>query len=768
MRAVRAVEAVVVVTVRSRGRHRRAERRAPHGHGVDLVDEDDALPAPFGGEPLRLPSHVADDQYIDADEGLSEPRARDRDERAVEAGRNRLREHRLAGARRAVEEDAALTAATGQLERLAGLPEADDSPDLLLRLRLAADVLELDSPVGVAGLEAFDLRDAHHHHRAHQDQEVEDEEEGQDDQLAQERCVPEPIPDPVPDRGRGSPPGHIPAQDPLDDEDDRDEADEPQRDPVPEAPEPVAPTVEDVLLAHLVALEREQARLRDEPPEDQVEQAPECENRGRGRDDRPAERHALRLPQPDECSGRGEDCHERRRAAQRAPLVAQYPVFLPCSEDGRTGRIVGRRHLGSVDAPSRAEVSLVAMHTHRHEGDRRLLLGALCLIAGLMVVELVAGILAGSLALLADAGHLVSDVAALAFAVAAATMAVRPAQGRWTYGFRRLEILSAQANGLLLLIVGIWIVFGAIRRLVSPSDVQGGVVLAVALVGIAVNLVATALLARASRESLNVRGAFLHVATDLAAFIGTAVAGALILVTGWDRFDPIAGLLVAGLMFWGAYGLLRESTRIFLEVAPTNIQPDAVGARAVRGARGRRGARPARLDADGRLSGRLRARSRCPGRRLPRDPRAARAPPGASCSGSSTRRSRSSTLAGRCRSAPRSAAALPFGDRFRRRACNQPGRKDRDRHRRLLRDRRGDRRGPCVTRGSRSPSGLGGSTASKGTSRTSSTSPTPAARSGSSRPRSRRSAGWTSSSTTPAVRSAATRSGSRARTTRSG
>ena len=217
------------------------------------------------------------------------------------------------------------------------------------------------------------------------------------------------------------------------------------------------------------------------------------------------------------------------------------------------------------------------MHTHRHEGDRRLLLGALCLIAVLMVVELVAGILAGSLALLADAGHLVSDVAALAFAVAAATMAARPARGRWTYGFRRLEILSAQANGLLLLIVGIWIVFGAIRRLVSPSDVQGGIVLVVALAGIAVNLVATALLARASRESLNVRGAFLHVATDLVAFIGTAVAGALILVTGWDRFDPIAGLLVAGLMFWGAYGLLRESTRIFLEVAPTNIQPDAVG-----------------------------------------------------------------------------------------------------------------------------------------------------------------------------------------------
>ena len=221
--------------------------------GVDLVDEDDALAAPLGGEPLRLPRHVADDQHIDADEGLSESRARDRDERAVESGRDRLREHRLAGAGRAVEEDAALAAAAGQLERLAGLPEADDPPDLLLRLRLAADVLELDAPVGVAGLEAFDLRDAHHHHRAHQDQEVEDEEERQDDQLAQERGVPEPVLDAVPDRGRGPPPGHVAAEDPLDEEDDRDEADEPERDPVPEAPEPVAPPVEDVLLAHLVA-----------------------------------------------------------------------------------------------------------------------------------------------------------------------------------------------------------------------------------------------------------------------------------------------------------------------------------------------------------------------------------------------------------------------------------------------------------------------------------------------------------------------------------
>jgi cobalt-zinc-cadmium efflux system protein len=215
-------------------------------------------------------------------------------------------------------------------------------------------------------------------------------------------------------------------------------------------------------------------------------------------------------------------------------------------------------------------------HEHRLEADQRLLIGALALIAGLMVGEIVTGIVAGSLALLADAGHLISDVLALGFAVVAATLAARPAQGRWTYGFRRLEILSAQANGLMLALVGIWIVYGAIRRLVSPVDVRGGVVLVVALAAIAVNLVATALLSRASRESLNVRGAFMHVATDLLAFVGTAVAGLIILLTGWDRVDPIAGLVVAGLMFWAAFGLIRDSTHIFLEASPGNIDPDEV------------------------------------------------------------------------------------------------------------------------------------------------------------------------------------------------
>jgi len=219
-------------------------------------------------------------------------------------------------------------------------------------------------------------------------------------------------------------------------------------------------------------------------------------------------------------------------------------------------------------------------HGHEHarlQADRRALTVALVLIVGLTVAELVAGLTSHSLALLADAGHLLSDSAALGFALFAAAMAVRPAQGRWTFGFRRLEILAAQANGLMLGLVGCWIVYSAIRRLVTPPEVAGGVVLVVALAGIVVNLAATLVLSRASRESLNVRGAFLHVATDLAAFVGTAIAGAVILLTGWDRADPIASLVVAGLMFWAAYGLLRESTAIFLELSPQDIDPDEVG-----------------------------------------------------------------------------------------------------------------------------------------------------------------------------------------------
>ncbi|HVA29787.1 MAG TPA: cation diffusion facilitator family transporter [Gaiellaceae bacterium] len=220
------------------------------------------------------------------------------------------------------------------------------------------------------------------------------------------------------------------------------------------------------------------------------------------------------------------------------------------------------------------------MHAHEHghgqASDRRALAVALALIVAFMAVEVAAGLAAGSLALLADAGHMLTDAAALGAAFVASRLAARPARGPWTFGLGRSEILAAQANGISLLILGIWIVYSAVHRLVSPSHVHGGVVLAVALAGVAVNLGATFALSRASRESLNVRGAYLHIATDLAAFAGTALAGGLVLLTGWSRFDPIAGLLVAALMVRSSWSLLRESGRIFLEAAPVGLEPDEV------------------------------------------------------------------------------------------------------------------------------------------------------------------------------------------------
>jgi cobalt-zinc-cadmium efflux system protein len=224
---------------------------------------------------------------------------------------------------------------------------------------------------------------------------------------------------------------------------------------------------------------------------------------------------------------------------------------------------------------------VVHAHSHSHaaprNGDRRALTGALILIVLFMAGEVVFGLIANSLALLADAGHMLTDAAALGLAIFAASMAARPAQGRWTFGYKRVEVLAAQINGLTLLIIGVWIVYGAVRRLIEPNDVQGGIMLAVALVGILVNGLAMLLLSRASRESINVRGAFVHVLNDLAAFVGTAVAGGLILATGWDRFDPIASLFVAALIGWSSWGLLRDSTQIFLESAPEGIDPDEVG-----------------------------------------------------------------------------------------------------------------------------------------------------------------------------------------------
>jgi cobalt-zinc-cadmium efflux system protein len=226
-------------------------------------------------------------------------------------------------------------------------------------------------------------------------------------------------------------------------------------------------------------------------------------------------------------------------------------------------------------------------HAHHHHGagattDRRRLTVALALIVALMGVEIGVGVAAHSLALLSDAAHMLTDAGALALSLWVAHLATRPARGAMTFGFGRTEILSAQFNGATLLVLGLLIVYEGIRRLVTPPPVAGAAVLVVALAGIAVNLAATFSLAGAGRESMNVEGAFRHIVTDLAAFAFTALAGAVILLTGFRRADGIASLIVAAIMLHAAYGLLRASGRVFLEAAPQGLDPDAIGRRMAR------------------------------------------------------------------------------------------------------------------------------------------------------------------------------------------
>ena len=199
-----------------------------------------------------------------------------------------------------------------------------------------------------------------------------------------------------------------------------------------------------------------------------------------------------------------------------------------------------------------------------------------------MAGEVVAGLAAHSLALISDAAHMLTDAASIALVLVTARLATRPPTGGYTYGLKRTEILSAQANGITLVLLAIWLGYSAIRRLVRAPHVAGGPMLAVALVGVAVNVAAAMLIARAGagdgRRSLNLAGAFKHVVTDLYAFAATAVAGAVILATGYARADAIATLVVVALMFYAGYGLIRESGRIFLEAAPAGLSPAAVGA----------------------------------------------------------------------------------------------------------------------------------------------------------------------------------------------
>jgi cobalt-zinc-cadmium efflux system protein len=198
-----------------------------------------------------------------------------------------------------------------------------------------------------------------------------------------------------------------------------------------------------------------------------------------------------------------------------------------------------------------------------------------------MAGEVVAGLVAHSLALLSDAAHMLTDAAAIGLALVTARVAGRPASGGYTYGLRRMEILSAQANGITLVLLAAWLGYEAVRRLITPHPVAGGLMLGVALIGVAVNLAASWLLARASgaggRRSLNMEGAAAHVLTDLYAFAATAAAAIVILASGFTRADPIATLVVVVLMLRAGAGLIRESGRIFLEAAPAGLDLAALG-----------------------------------------------------------------------------------------------------------------------------------------------------------------------------------------------
>ena len=216
-------------------------------------------------------------------------------------------------------------------------------------------------------------------------------------------------------------------------------------------------------------------------------------------------------------------------------------------------------------------------HAIKEEADTRRLSIALGLIVSFMVGEVVAGILGHSLALLSDAAHMLTDAAALVMSLVVIHLVRRPARGNLTFGLRRTEILSAQANGATLLVLAFVIIYEGIRRLVTPPPAEGKLILIVALAGIAVNLVATWQLAKANRESMNIEGSFQHILTDLAAFIFTAIAGVVIVTTGNTRADGIASLIIAAIMIRAAYGLLRDSGRVLLEAAPEGMDVKEIG-----------------------------------------------------------------------------------------------------------------------------------------------------------------------------------------------
>jgi cobalt-zinc-cadmium efflux system protein len=223
-----------------------------------------------------------------------------------------------------------------------------------------------------------------------------------------------------------------------------------------------------------------------------------------------------------------------------------------------------------------------ASHDHSHveplsrESGQRALWRALAVTLCFLFIEAAGGWLSGSLALLADAGHMLTDASSLGLALAAGWVSRRSATRRRSYGWHRVEILAAFLNGLALIIVSVFIGMEAIERVVRPTPVHAPLLLAVAAAGFAANLVSAAMLYRAGRESLNVRGAFLHVVSDMLGSVGALTAGILILAFGWVIADPIIGIIISLLVLISSWTLIRESISILLESTPRHVDTESI------------------------------------------------------------------------------------------------------------------------------------------------------------------------------------------------
>jgi len=221
-------------------------------------------------------------------------------------------------------------------------------------------------------------------------------------------------------------------------------------------------------------------------------------------------------------------------------------------------------------------------HVHAAEGSnlRRVMI-ALVMTGTFMIVEVIGGIISGSLALLADAGHMLTDTMALALAAMAFHVSKRPPDGNLTYGYQRFQILAAFVNGLSLLAIVGWILFEAVSRFISPRDILGETMLVVAAAGLVVNLVSFTVLHTGDQENLNIRGAALHVAGDLLGSVAAIVAAIVIIYTGWTLIDPLLSVAVAGLILRSAWSLVKRSAHVLLEGAPEWLDVDAMQERIV-------------------------------------------------------------------------------------------------------------------------------------------------------------------------------------------